>query len=65
MVKIFLTSVCRGRFCPRRFNVFIYQASAQTNNPQVSVSPCAAISVKTCSESSKINTNVFTGADNR
>ena len=34
------------------------QASARTNNLQTSVSPCAAIPVKTCSEISKINTNV-------
>ena len=41
------------------------QAPARKSNPQAPESPCAVISVKTCSESSKINTKVFAGAKNR
>ena len=43
---------------------FNSQAPARKSNPQAPVAPCAAISVKTCFESSEIKTNVFTGAEN-
>ena len=40
------------------------QAPARKSNPQAPVAPCAALSVKTCSESSEIKTTVFKGAEN-
>ena len=40
------------------------QAPARKSNPQAPESPCAAISVKTRSWSSKISTKVFVGAEN-
>ena len=40
------------------------QVPARKSNPQAPVSPCAAISVKARSYSSKISTKVFVGAEN-
>ena len=40
------------------------QAPVRKSNPQAPVSPCAAISVKERSHSSKISTKVFNGAEN-
>ena len=46
------------------FRLVNSQAPARKSNPQAPVAPCAALSVKTCSESTEIKTNVFTGAEN-